>query len=145
MLVIDRLHSVWWLFLFVTVTALEEERPWVTPETSWLPADAPFPENWQDVVACCAVKTCCSADNNEEEPIYRKAKIGAMPQFTTASALQVLDQAVAAWQGGAGVWPQMSLAQQCAAIEDFLDLLMLQKERMVQAFMWEIGKNRKSK
>ena len=65
-----------------------------------------------------------------------------MPQFTTEQALQALQSAVEAWNGGSGIWPQMSLSSRIRAVEIFLKELQHKREEIVNVLMWEIGKNR---
>jgi glyceraldehyde-3-phosphate dehydrogenase (NADP+) len=63
--------------------------------------------------------------------------------MSSEQTLSVLKDAEAAWNGGSGTWPQMSLKERLSAIENLLnDLETNQREKMVQVLMWEIGKNR---
>lgn len=76
--------------------------------------------------------------------MYESAVIGKMPQFRTSDALAVLDEAVAAWQGGAGVWTaQYTTQQRVDAIRKFFATLKEDaRDEIVTALQWEIGKNR---
>ncbi|GAX10728.1 glyceraldehyde-3-phosphate dehydrogenase (NADP+) [Fistulifera solaris] len=122
------------------------DAPNVTPQI-WSPVSTTFEETaerpWQDVVACCQIDeeadTCLE---NGSKP-FKKVVIGRMPQFTSQDALQVLQVAVQAWDRGTGVWPQMSLAERCRAIEAVFEELAKVREEIVTTLMWEIGKNRK--
>ena len=122
--------------------------PFVSPET-WLPAATDFAETsdrpWKDVKACCVPTEDIDEDTclAESGSVLKAAKIGKMPQFSTEDALGVLDTAVQAWNGGSGVWPQMSMEERCQAIENFFAELLTKKEQLVNILMWEIGKNRK--
>ncbi|KAL7503431.1 hypothetical protein ACHAXN_001990 [Cyclotella atomus] len=64
-----------------------------------------------------------------------------MPQFTTQQSLEALSSSLAAWNGGSGTWPQMSLASRIAAVQSFLSELQSKREEIVNVLMWEIGKN----
>ena len=75
--------------------------------------------------------------------VLKSVQIGKMPQFSTEDALKVLSQAVKAWDGGSGAWPQMSMEERCTALETFFDELLKKKEELVTILMWEIGKNHK--
>lgn len=121
------------------------DAPYVTPQL-WSPVAAAFEETlnrpWHDVVACCQMdeETCLS--DGGSQPLFRNVVIGKMPQFTSHDALQVLQVAVQAWDGGMGVWPQMSLAERCHAIEAVFVELTKVRDEIVTTLMWEIGKNR---
>ena len=128
-----------------TCTEQQEAPPFVSAE-SWLPTSTDFSENeirtWNDVVACCMpAEESCVADG-AAMPL-KTAVIGKMPQFSSDDALKVLHTSVEAWNGGAGVWPQMSLAERCHAVQAFFDEFIQNKDKMVEVLMWEIGKNRK--
>lgn len=56
--------------------------------------------------------------------------------------MAVLEAAKEAWNGGAGVWPQMSLGERIQAVEDFIVELMSSRDAIIQVLMWEIGKNK---
>lgn len=103
-----------------------------------------------DVYACCtSAQECatnedgsnnCTTDNNV---LLSRTKIGALPQFSQAQALGVLGDAKKAWDGGAGVWPQMSIKERIAAVEALVATLRKDhREAIVEILMWEIGKNR---
>eukprot|EP00591_Stephanopyxis_turris_P015426 CAMPEP_0195536176 /NCGR_PEP_ID=MMETSP0794_2-20130614/45607_1 /TAXON_ID=515487 /ORGANISM="Stephanopyxis turris, Strain CCMP 815" /LENGTH=483 /DNA_ID=CAMNT_0040669505 /DNA_START=44 /DNA_END=1491 /DNA_ORIENTATION=- len=57
--------------------------------------------------------------------------------------MTVLESAKRAWNGGAGTWPQMSLAGRIEALEKLFLKLADKREEIVSILMWEIGKNRK--
>jgi glyceraldehyde-3-phosphate dehydrogenase (NADP+) len=83
------------------------------------------------------VKGCCVS----EDSLLSPTTIGQMPQMTEADALEVLEHAKAAWKGGSGVWPQMSLADRIKAVQTFTNVLQDQRDAIIQVLMWEIGKN----
>ncbi|KAG7352345.1 NADP-dependent glyceraldehyde-3-phosphate dehydrogenase [Nitzschia inconspicua] len=89
------------------------------------------------------VHGCCGVDAQDPTKFTRPL-IGQMPQMSSSQTLAVLRDAEAAWNGGSGVWPQMSLRKRLEAIENLLrNLETNHREQMVQVLMWEIGKNRK--
>ena len=131
----------------------------VTPQF-WLPPTISLSDSdmkYQNVTACFRTDnqetkdaTTCEASTTATttttttttvEPLI----LGRMPQFTTAQAYAVLQEAQAAWNGGAGVWTQMTLPERCAALRTFLQLLQQPSTRqaMVTTLLHEIGKNRR--
>jgi glyceraldehyde-3-phosphate dehydrogenase (NADP+) len=64
-----------------------------------------------------------------------------MPQMSQYQALEILDYAKDAWDGGAGVWPQKTLRERVEAIEKFCQELKSQRDDIINVLMWEIGKN----
>jgi len=117
------------------------------PADLWLPPsvvdtdDYKDSSNWKPVQVCGvpADEKVCSTDS--PFPTLTKATIGRVPQFSTRTTLDILQQAVSAWNGGAGVWPQMSLAARCEAVEEFLQLIEGSQNDLATALMWEIGKS----
>jgi len=99
-----------------------------------------------DVFGCCGISDACSssitsADNANAENVKR-ILIGQMPQFTSEQSLVALQSAIAAWDGGSGAWPQMTLHQRIQAIQTFIHHLQSKRSDIVTALMYEIGKNR---
>jgi len=95
-----------------------------------------------DVVSCCSVPDDDDEESNSNS--LRRPIIGKMPHMNEEQTLQVLTDAETAWDGGSGAWPQLSLRERVEAIEQLLnDLESNQRTPMIQALMWEIGKNRK--
>eukprot|EP00934_Nitzschia_sp_Nitz4_P008659 Nitzschia sp. Nitz4//scaffold141_size107518//55347//57332//NITZ4_004279-RA/size107518-augustus-gene-0.94-mRNA-1//-1//CDS//3329536297//8649//frame0 len=100
----------------------------------------------KDSFALASVQACCGVDSSvagANGGNFHLETIGEMPQMTKAQTLEVLADAKKAWNGGMGVWPQMSLRERIQAIENFLKELGKQREPIVNVLMWEIGKNRK--
>lgn len=62
--------------------------------------------------------------------------------MTKEQSLEALDSATAAWDGGSGVWPQLSLADRIDAIQNFMVDLKKKREDIVTVLMYEIGKNK---
>mmetsp|Transcript_2712 Transcript_2712/g.7960 ORF Transcript_2712/g.7960 Transcript_2712/m.7960 type:complete len:535 (-) Transcript_2712:236-1840(-) len=107
-------------------------------------------EKMVDVLGCCSLGGSNDADADtdgnasaETCQALQPVVIGQSPQFSTDQALEVLDAAREAWNGGSGEWPQMSLRSRIEAIEDFVRELSKHREAIVTVLMWEIGKNRK--
>jgi glyceraldehyde-3-phosphate dehydrogenase (NADP+) len=128
----------------IPVTATYSKPPYVTaPSELWLPDEDSLLVN--TVMGCGQYEEgTCSADTNaadDSSSLLKQVEIGQMPQFDTPQALQVLYQAELAWKGGAGVWTQLSLAERCRAVEQFLVELAKKRDEIVEALMWEIGKN----
>ena len=131
------------------------ENPFVSlPKDFWLPESLTETDlwtnmKWKDVEGCCQIaeeegassdntgKTCSLQDNT----LHRRI-IGKLPQFSTESTLHVLDQASRAWNGGMGEWTKMTMEQRIVSIRQVFDELKKRREEIVEALMWEIGKNR---
>jgi len=105
-----------------------------------------------DVISCCSVpddddeeeEANSNSNSNNSSPQLRRPMIGKMPQMSEEQTLQVLQDAETAWDGGAGAWPQLPLRERITAIEQLLtELESNQRTIMIQALMWEIGKNQK--
>ena len=86
-----------------------------------------------DVLGCCG--TC------EDSPLYKPQVIGKMPLMSEDQAMAVLEDAKHAWNGGSGVWPQMSLGDRILAVKNFIIELKSSRESIINVLMWEIGKN----
>jgi glyceraldehyde-3-phosphate dehydrogenase (NADP+) len=139
----------------------EKPPPYVTnPPGLWLPqsivgADEWNAMEWKPVIGCCSRVASakdeddeddekCDEDNDDDidNVILQPVEIGKMPQFSTNMALQVLDEAVAAWNGGFGEsWPQLTFGQRLAKLENVLLELSKSRDEIGEILMWEIGKN----
>ena len=91
---------------------------------------------------------CCTSIKSKKEQScmnkdWDKTVIGSIPQMATHDALSLLTSAKRAWDGGSGVWPQMSLKNRIEAVESFFQELAKKRTDIVNVLMWEIGKNRK--
>ena len=100
------------------------------------------------VFGCCGViedgvtKNSESCDVNEgSDIVLGPVEIGAIPQFSTDEAFEALESAKAAWNGGTGTWPQMSLKERIQCIENLIIELKKVREEIIHVLMWEIGKN----
>ena len=133
-----------------TVGLSEMEVPFVPPKVM-LHGTVQDPNNdvkVENVLGCCAVDdlqdTCITPSKQGgiiQSSLTNKV-IGQVPQMNTEQALQVLDDAKRAWNGGSGTWPQMSLRERIEAVEKFIEELKTKREQIVVTLMWEIGKNR---
>ncbi len=86
-----------------------------------------------EVLGCCGTR--------EDSSLYKPQVIGRMPQMTEEQAMAVLQDAKQAWNGGSGVWPQMSLGERIDAIKKFIMELKSSRDAIINVLMWEIGKN----
>ena len=96
-----------------------------------------------DVIGCCSTSSssssACSTSDSADN--MKRIIIGQMPQFTSQQSLNALQSAIAAWDGGSGTWPQMTLHQRIKAVQTFLQHLQSKRSDIVTALMYEIGKN----
>ncbi len=69
--------------------------------------------------------------------------IGTSPLCTEKEALEALDAAVAAFDGGRGEWPTHSVEERIRHVGEFLARMVEKRAAVVNLLMWEIGKNRK--
>ena len=75
-------------------------------------------------------------------PAVTPRLLGHYPMLKKEQALEVLGAAHAAWRGGRGEWPTLSLAERIARVEDFVHRMEKVREEVVRLIMWEIGKSR---
>lgn len=69
-------------------------------------------------------------------------KIGEIAQAGRVEALEALDSALGAYDGGFGAWPSMDIRERCDILEPVLTELANSREAIVWLLMGEIGKNR---
>jgi acyl-CoA reductase-like NAD-dependent aldehyde dehydrogenase len=123
------------------------ELPFVSPKVMWdgSVVDPPQGMELADVTGCCAFEH--ESEDCDSSGIIngslRQEMIGQIPQMNSEQALQVLETAKQAWNGGSGIWPQLSLKERIEKIELFIEELKTKREEIVVTPMWEIGKNRK--
>ena len=67
--------------------------------------------------------------------------LGSVPDMDEEMALKALNAADKAYDKGQGKWPTMKVAERIACMERFVDLMKLEREKVVKLLMWEIGKN----
>ena len=85
------------------------------------------------------VMGCCVGPLSALKP----TGIGGMVQMKADQVEKILAESKAAWNGGSGVWPQMTLKARIAAIEDLVQELQKKRQEIIHVLMWEIGKNQK--
>ena len=69
--------------------------------------------------------------------------IGFTPKMDGKHALKALDAADNAYKNGTGKWPTMKVYERINCMQKFVDLMILQRDKVVKLLMWEIGKNLK--
>lgn len=78
--------------------------------------------------------TISSTDN------YQPTLLGKVPHMDGATALKVLDSACKAFDKGKGAWPTAKVSYRIKCMEDFVEQMKSQREKVVKLLMWEIGK-----
>lgn len=68
-------------------------------------------------------------------------RIGGYPLLGEAEALEVLDAASRAWDGGRGAWPTMTVEERIHHVERFAARMQERRDEVVKLLMWEIGKS----
>ena len=68
-------------------------------------------------------------------------RIGSYPVMTEREAMDALDAAVRAFDGGSGPWPTARLRDRIAAVESFLARMEAKRRDITLLMMWEIGKS----
>ena len=136
---------IWLLVLLLVGTtgaALEDNEcpfpPYVAPLKNWSPSSIRLDEiPTKDVVSYVLHNSSCTSADADAAAI---TILGHMPQFRRQDALEVLDHAVNAWQGGTGLWTSgYSLGDRIAAVRRFLT--QLPQDEIAQVLQYEIGKN----
>ncbi|GMH51616.1 hypothetical protein TrLO_g2527 [Triparma laevis f. longispina] len=61
--------------------------------------------------------------------------------MSESEVLERLDETVAAWDNGFGIWPQMTTSDRIAKIELVVEKLLEKRQVMIDVLMLEIGKN----
>lgn len=75
--------------------------------------------------------------------IGEKYAIGRLAQMHEPESLLAVESAQGAWRCGQGLWPQMSMEQRIAVVEDLVRHLMLRRTEIVDILTWEICKSTK--
>jgi len=75
-----------------------------------------------------------------ENGLQRKL-IGTYPQTTEKEALAALDSALAAYNNGRGEWPAMGVDNRIECMQNFVYLMLKQRDLVIKLLMWEIGKS----
>jgi glyceraldehyde-3-phosphate dehydrogenase (NADP+) len=139
----------------VVVTVAQEQcrvlenavKPPHVTATTWLPTSIAIQDmDTFSVQSTFAInETASHCDANTHQPIFefQSVEIGTMPIFKSSDAMQVLDVAVQAWDGGKGIWTtQYTTQQRIDAIRQVFIELQSKRDEIVQVLQWEIGKNR---
>jgi glyceraldehyde-3-phosphate dehydrogenase (NADP+) len=69
--------------------------------------------------------------------------IGRMSQMVESDLNPVIDSANRAWDYGQGVWPQMTMSQRVAALQNAVEAIKLRRDEIITILMWEICKTQK--
>ena len=69
----------------------------------------------------------------------RPVELGSYPLFSETQALEALQGAVDAYQGGQGHWPRLSVAERISHVEEFTQRLQDRRAELVQLLLWEIA------
>jgi glyceraldehyde-3-phosphate dehydrogenase (NADP+) len=95
--------------------------------------------------AICAwegpMQEVCAPIYTESDPNNR-VRLGAVPHFDGAKAMEVLEEARKAWDLGRGEWPIMRTRDRIVAVQHFLRRFRNCRDAVVRLLMLEIGKNR---
>lgn len=69
--------------------------------------------------------------------------VGRIPLLSATDALEALEAAVEAFDGGRGPWPTLPVEARIRCLEEFCLRMKDQRETVVRLLMWEIGKSLK--
>lgn len=67
--------------------------------------------------------------------------LGSFPLMSGREALEALDSACGAYDGGLGEWPTVSVRERIGRVEKFARMMKARREEVVKLLMWEIGKS----
>ncbi len=84
------------------------------------------------------ISTLFSSSENDEYTI-----LGDSPKMDEKHALLALKAADKAYANGTGTWPTMKVYERINCMQNFVDLMILERDKVVKLLMWEIGKNLK--
>jgi glyceraldehyde-3-phosphate dehydrogenase (NADP+) len=94
------------------------------------------------------MRTWDGASQNVYSPVAVKTKdglkrklIGSYPLAGEKEAIEALNAASVAYNKGRGEWPNTSVAERIACVENFTKKMKEQKSQVVKLIMWEIGKS----
>jgi len=94
-------------------------------------------KNWEGDVA----SVYSSIRSPQSDGSLAPTLLGTVPDMDEVSALAALAAADKAYNKGQGKWPTMKVADRIACMERFVDLMKIEREKVVKLLMWEIGKN----
>ena len=77
-------------------------------------------------------------------PLYVSGQniIGRVKNMTESESLAILSKAQKAWNNRSGVRPTMSRLERIRAMERFIEMMMREKDVIIELLMLEIGKNK---
>ena len=78
-------------------------------------------------------------ENGTEVPVH----LGSAPDLTKKEGLEALAAARKAYDNGRGAWATAPAAERIAAMENFIDRMVQERELVVKLLMWEICKRKK--
>jgi glyceraldehyde-3-phosphate dehydrogenase (NADP+) len=107
------------------------------------------PLNQKEYLVNGELKTWTGASQNVYSPVgilqkdgsIERKLIGSYPLAGEAEAIEALEAASVAYNKGRGVWPNTSVAERIACVEQFTKKMQTQKAEVVKLIMWEIGKS----
>ena len=73
---------------------------------------------------------CPEGTDTNHQRRLSQLKIGTMPQMTKEETLQALQSSINAWNGGSGVWPQLSLSDRIKAVQNFVQSFKINGKRL---------------
>lgn len=76
-----------------------------------------------------------------EDGELKQVRIGSQPVLDRAAALEALDAAIRAYNGGRGEWPTMRIKQRIECMVRFARGMKEKRSEVVKLLMWEIGKS----
>ncbi|HLO10174.1 MAG TPA: aldehyde dehydrogenase family protein, partial [Desulfobacteria bacterium] len=91
--------------------------------------------SWEGPMQEVLSPLCTATPNGPVRPV-----IGRFPLVTGKEALEALDAAVRAYDGGRGKWPTMPVAERIHAVSEFARRVKERRAEVVKLLMWEIGK-----
>ncbi|TBV08335.1 NADP-dependent glyceraldehyde-3-phosphate dehydrogenase [Phytopseudomonas dryadis] len=94
--------------------------------------------SWPGPLAAVRSPVFLATDAGDEQVL-----LGSTPLLDADAALAALDAAVAAYDHGQGLWPNLRVAERIQHVERFLARMREQRGAVVKLLMWEIGKNLK--
>ncbi|SKB72795.1 Acyl-CoA reductase [Parapedobacter luteus] len=90
---------------------------------------------WDGAVTNIYSPICIPTSNGLERKL-----LGSVPDTSPKEALEALDAAFAAYDNGLGQWPTMSVEGRIQCMQQFVYLMVQQRDVVVKLLMWEIGK-----
>lgn len=112
---------------------------------------APKAFNWKHFLVDGELRAWNGASEEVYSPILeevdgekRKTYLGSAPLMEKEQGIEALRAAQKAYNNGRGEWPTAEAEKRIEAMEHFLSLMKMEREKVSQLLMWEIAKNRSS-